>query len=37
MAVVADVDADLGVGGLEDGIAQVAGAEVELLDRKSVV
>src|SRR5260221_10986547 len=29
--VVADVDADLGVFGLEDGVAQVAGPEVELL------
>ena len=31
MAVVADVDADLADGRLEDRVAQVAGAEVELL------
>src|SRR3954452_20802363 len=31
MAVVADVDADLRVGRLENGVAEVAGAEVELL------
>src|SRR5438046_1217686 len=31
MAVVADVDADLGVRRLENGVAEVAGAEVELL------
>src|SRR3989304_9039662 len=31
VAVVADVDADLPVGGLEHGIPEVSGAEVELL------
>jgi len=33
MPVVADVDADLGVGGVEHRIAQVAGPEVELLEK----